>query len=92
MTIIVGVYELVLIWSTRYSFVLNGIGALRLQLIMTIMASILYIPLAILIGQYTNDINWLLVVMCAVNVPGLVVNAVQYHKIINQTATGIWRK
>ena len=92
MTIIVGVYELVLIWSTRYSFVLNGIGALRLQLIMTITASIIYIPLAILAGQYTDDINWLLVVMCAVNVPGLVVNAVQYHKIINQTATGIWRK
>ena len=92
MTIIVGVYELVLIWSTRYSFVLNGIGVLRLQLIMTIIASTTYIPLAILVGRYTGDINWLLVVMCSVNIPGLVVNAVQYHKIINQTATGIWKK
>lgn len=92
MTVIVGIYEFVLIWSTRYSFVLNGIGALRLQLILTIIASIIYIPLAILAGRATNDINWLLIVMCAVNIPGLIVNAIQYNKIIKGTAKGIWTK
>lgn len=92
MTVLVGIYEFVLIASTRYSFVLNGIGALNLQLVMTIIAAVVYIPLAFFAGKQTHDINWLLIVMCAVNVPGLVVNAIQYHKIINGTAEGIWKK
>ena len=92
MTIIVGVYMLTLLVSVRYSYILNGVGALNLQLYMTIAAAVLYVPLAILVCSITHSINWLLVVMCLVNVPGLVVNIIQYHKIINGTATGIWRK
>ena len=92
MTLIAGVYQFILIWSTRYSFVINGFGYLRLQLIMTILAAIAYIPLAIAVGRSTNDINWLLIVMCLINIPGLVVNVIQYNKIVNGTAIGIWKK
>lgn len=91
-TVIVGLYQFLLIWSTRYSFILNGIGALRLQLIMTIIAAVIYIPLAVLVGRTTQDINYLLLVMCGVNTPGLIVNAIQYHKLISGHATGIWKK
>ena len=92
MTLIAGVYQFILIWSTRYSFVINGFGYLRLQLIMTVLAAIAYIPLAIAVGRSTNDINWLLIVMCLINIPGLVVNVIQYNKIVNGTAIGIWKK
>lgn len=92
MTVIVGVYQLLLLWSTRYSFVLNGMGILKLQLIMTVSAAVLYIPLAIVVVRLTNSVNSLLVVMCFVNVPGLIMNAIQYNKIINGTACGIWKK
>ena len=92
MTLIAGVYQFILIWSTRYSFVINGFGYLRLQLIMTVLAAIAYIPFAIAVGRSTNDINWLLIVMCLINIPGLVVNVIQYNKIVNGTAIGIWKK
>ena len=92
MTLIAGVYQFILIWSTRYSFVINGFGYLRLQLIITVLAAIAYIPLAIAVGRSTNDINWLLIVMCLINIPGLVVNVIQYNKIVNGTAIGIWKK
>ncbi len=92
MTVLVGIYEFILILSTRYSFVLNGIGKLKLQLYMTAAAALAYIPLAVFVVHATTDINMLLVVMCAVNMPGLIVNAVQYNKIINGTARGIWLK
>ncbi len=92
MTAIVGVYMLTLLVSVRYSYILNGVGALNLQLCMTIFAAVIYIPLALGVSALTRDINWLLVVMCLVNVPGLVVNVIQYYKIINGTAKGIWRK
>ena len=92
MTLLVGVYEFILIVSTRYSFVLNGIGKLKLQLYVTIAVALAYIPLAVLVVGQTRDIHMLLVVMCVVNLPGLVVNAIQYHKVIQGTATGIWSK
>ena len=92
MTVIAGIYQFLILYSMRYSFILNGIGALRLQLILTVTASVIYIPAAVIIGHITHDINYLLVVMCAVQVPGLVVNIIQYYKIVNQKAKGIWIK
>ena len=90
MTVLVGLYELILILSTRYSFVLNGIGVIRLQLYVTIAMALCYMPLAIwVVGQY-NNINALLLLMCFINMPGLVVNILQYYKIIGGKAKGIW--
>ena len=92
MTLIAGVYQFLLTWSTRYSYVINGFGFLRLQLIMTVSAAIAYIPLAIAVGKFTDDINWLLIIMCIINMPGLIINIIQYKKIVDGTATGIWKK
>lgn len=92
LTVMCGLFQLLLLYSMRYSFVLNGIGALRIQLIFTAIAAVSYILLVCLIAYLDADFIWLLVVMCAVNVPGLIMNAVQYHKIINGKATGIWLK
>lgn len=92
MTIIVAIYVLILVVSMRYSYILNGFGTLRLQLYMTIFAATLYIPLAIIVCNYLNNLYCLLVVMCVVNIPGLIVNMVQYYKIINRKAKGIWLK
>lgn len=92
MTLLVGIYEFILIMSTRYSFVLNGLGKLRLQLSITIIVATLYIPLAIFVTRYINSINILLALMCAINIPGLIVNYIQYNKVIKGTAKGIWTK
>lgn len=90
MTVIIAFYVFLLVASTRYSFFLNGIGALRLQLYMTVSA-VMFIPLAWLVSKLTHDILWLFVVMCFCNIPGLVVNIIQFNKIINGTAKGFWR-
>ncbi len=92
MTILVAIYILILSTSVRYSYVLNGVGALRLQLIMTLSASIVYIPLAVIICKISNSINMLIGIMCLVNLPGLIVNFIQYNKVINKKAIGIWIK
>ena len=92
MTVLVGFYEFVLICSTRYSFVLNGLGKLKLQLYVTIAAAVAYIPLAIFAVSEVNDIKMLLIVMCCINMPGLVINAVKYQKVISGKDTGIWSK
>ena len=77
--------------SMMSMYFLNGIGALRMQLYMTISA-IVFIPLAWLVSFMTHDILWFMAVMCLCNLPGIVVNIIQFNKILKGTATGIWRK
>jgi len=91
MTVMTALYIFLLILSLRYSYFLNGIGALRLQLHMTFMAAV-FIPAAWAVSTLTHNIIWFMAVMCLCNLPGIVVNIIQFNKIQNGTATGIWRK
>ena len=90
MTCAVAAYIFLLVLSMRYSYFLNGVGAMRLQLYMTASA-VVFIPLAWIVCKFTHDILWFLAVMCLCNLPGLVVNVIQFNKILNGKATGIWR-
>lgn len=92
MTIMMAIYMTICIVSLRYSFILNGLGALRIQLITTTAAAICFIPSAIFISKLTGNILCLMAVMSAVNIPGLYLNYKQFHKIINHQAKGIWLK
>ena len=86
-----GLYTLVIIYSSAYSFFLNGFGLLRLQVIMTLTAAVLLIPIAVILGRWLG-INGITLALCLVNTPGMIVNMIQYNKVIKGTATGIWIK
>lgn len=90
-TLMVAIYTFIIIASSRYSYFLNGIGALRLQMYMTITV-IFFIPLAWLASHLTHDINYFLAVMCLCIAPSWIVNKIQFNKILNGKATGIWKK
>ncbi len=92
MTVMMGIYMFVTVSSLRFSFILNGIGVLRLQIYMTVSASLCFIPLTIVVVKVTDSIIWFMIALCAVNMPGLIVNIIQYKKIINNKAQGIWMK
>ena len=91
-SIAVATYIFILIYSMRYSYFINGIGTLRLQLIFTTTAAILFIPLAYYTTRWFHDVISFLAVMCIVNIPGLIVNRIQFYKLINGKASGIWKK
>lgn len=91
MTCMMALYICLLILSMRYSYFLNGIGALRLQMYMTVSA-VIFIPLAWIISKTTSSIIWFMAVMCICNLPGIIVNIIQFNKILKGTATGIWRE
>ena len=92
MTIVMALYIFILIYSMRYSNFINGIGKLRLQIIFTTGAAILFIPLAYAVTYWTHDIICFMGVMCLVNIPGIIVNRIQFYKLLNGQATGIWTK
>jgi O-antigen/teichoic acid export membrane protein len=91
MTCMMAIYIFLLILSMRYSYFLNGIGALRLQLYMTIM-TVVFIPASWAVSYYTHDIIWFMAVMSLCVTPSIVVNMIQFHKILKGTAKGLWRK
>lgn len=92
MTVMMALFMSITICSLRYSYILNGFGILHLQLIMTVIAAVLFVPLSIFVSYETNNIVAFMGIMCLVNLPGLVVNFVQYRKVMNNTAKGIWIK
>ena len=92
MSIAMAAYIFILIYSMRYSFFINGIGKLWLQQLFTVSAAIIFIPLAYTVAHWSHDIIWFVAVMCLVNIPGLVVNRIQFGKLINGQATGAWNR
>ena len=85
-------YIFIIIYSMRYSFLINGIGKLRLQLIFTVIAAVAFIPLSYAVVLWKNDILWFIIVMCIVHIPGLIVNRIQFYKLVSGKAKGIWIK
>ena len=92
MTTTMALYIFILIYSMRYSYFINGIGKLRLQMILTTAAAILFIPLAYIVTNWTHDIVCFMGVMSLINIPGVIVNRIQFYKLINGQASGIWTK
>lgn len=91
MTVMMALYIFLMVLSMRYSYFLNGVGALRLQLYMTVM-TIFFIPLAWFVSYLTHNILWFMAVMCFCIAPSVVVNMIQFNKILKGTAKGIWRR
>ena len=87
------IYMLEILASMSYAYFLNGMGALNLQLIFTVGAALAFIPLTWLaVKTVSPRIESIVLAMIIVNLPGLVVNMIQYYKIMRGTAQGIWRQ
>lgn len=85
------VYIMILIWSLSYSYFLNGIGRLRLQMICTIAAAACFYPVCYYFGELYGVLG-IVIGMCIVNLPGAVFNTIQFNKALNNSDKGIWAK
>lgn len=91
MTVSMGLYTYVVVWSLSYSNFLNGLGKLYIQAINTITVGILFIPLAIYMGTHVG-LYGIVLSLCVANLSGAVLNTLQLNKIIKNKAIGIWAK
>lgn len=91
MTIIMSIYICIFIWSFAYSNFLNGLGKLRIQTINTIIVALLYIPVSYFLGEQMG-IKGILVGMCVLNCSGLILNYMQFNKVMKGRSHGIWNK
>jgi len=91
LVILMAVYAIISTWASIFVYFLNGTGKIRLQLYTYVCLAILYIPLTMLFSKYLNlgvygVIISLIFCVCVL----ALLHTVQYHKIINNTAAGIW--
>lgn len=83
------VYTGILIVSLAYSNFLNGLGKLKLQTINTVTVALLFYPVCRYLGGMMG-VPGVLMGMCVLNLSGLVLNMIQFHKVVKGTAKGIW--
>lgn len=84
-------YIMIIIWSLSYSYFLNGIGCLKLQLCCTVFAAVCFYPFCHYLGSVLGPLG-VVIGMCVVNLPGALINTIQFNKVIAGNAKGLWKK
>lgn len=88
-TIIMYLYSVFMMFYGVYGYIINGIGKLSMQIIITTILSLLYIPLAYASSKY-NGLEGILLVFMGISSFNFLWAKIQYGKLINNTAKGIW--
>lgn len=93
LSILTAVYVMLSAWNQIFGNFINGIGKLRLAFYLTIVTAIVNIPLCILLAK---NAGWGLAGIIAAAsislVPDIIFLPIQYFKIVNNKARGIWNK
>jgi len=89
LTLLMGIYSIILLWSVSFSTFLYGIGKLRLQLLNIVFVAIAFIPLAVWLSKEMG-IYGIVVALCLTNLTGAILNPIQFRKILAKKAFGIW--
>lgn len=91
LTVLMAVFFSLSIFVTPYTIFLNGTGKIKLQAIQGASAAIINIPLSIFLSLFfelgTNGVI-LATIICFI--PSLILNPIQYYKILTKKAVGIW--
>ena len=92
LTISVGIYIYMMMLSLVYCYYLNGIGALKLQLFCTLIGVAVYLLFSFIFFKLSGNILSITISMGLSLIPNVICNKIQFTKIINKTAKGIWTK
>lgn len=76
-----------------FKMFINGVGYIKIQMISSILSSIIFISAAIFLIKYLKfGISSIIIAMIISDFYGIFIAPIQYNKIINYRAKGIWRK
>jgi len=93
LTIWMATYVLLAAWNQIFGNFINGVGKLRLGFYVSIFIAIINIPLCILLAKYTNwGVCAIIAASCISLLPDVILMPIQYLKIVNNKANGIWNK
>lgn len=90
-SVIVAIYAIISNISTIYLNLINGIGSIRIQLIIYCIFAILSWPLMIIFSHSCGIVGVIMVPIVTL-IFQAIIGKIQINKITNQTANGIWLK
>lgn len=93
LSLVMGVFVIISNWNNIFAYFINGTGKIRLQLYYSIFIAIINIPLSIYFAKNLGiGITGVMAATCVCVIIGSIWVPIQYLKIINKKATGIWAK
>lgn len=91
LSICMTIYVIAYVWQMLHVYLLNGIGKIRLQLILVTISALLNVPIAIILGKSFGLAGIVTANTIFFVVMGILFS-IQCEKIIQQRATNIWNK
>ena len=77
--------------NTIFTMFVNGVGKVKVQMCTSIIATVINIPLSIFLAKILGfGLSGVIMATTASVLVGLIAKVVQYNKIINKNACGIW--
>ena len=93
LTVSMAVFFGITLMYAPFNFFINGVGKIRLHMYTFVFGAVLNIPLSIILVKYTIlEVEGVIVATIICVLPNLLLFPLQYFKIINKTASGIWNK
>lgn len=93
LTIYMGFFFILTIFYAPFTFFINGTGKVLLQLFSIVSTSIINIPLSIFFAKNLNmGVSGVIFATIVCIIPHVILCPIQYSKIINNNANGIWNK
>lgn len=89
---VIGIYTMLSVIITPYSYFINGIGKLRLTVISTVFEIILYFTFIFIFRSFFSDSTGIVLAIVVTGILVWFIQPVQTYKLLNKTATGIWNK
>ena len=90
-SIVMAAFVIINSWCGIFSHFLNGVGKIKLQLYSGTFGALINIPLAIFLGKHLG-IYGVILSTTIVAVVSAIWSPIQYMKLINNKARGIWNK
>jgi len=91
LVISMGLFTLVAAWTNIFASFLNGVGKIRVSLIVSVAAMFLNIPVCILLAKYTSlDASAVVIGTIVALMPGVIIGPYQTYKILSLKDVGIW--
>lgn len=93
LSLLMSIFFLLSIIVTPFTMFLNGSGKVKMQALQSVFSALLNIPLSIYFAKELSfGVNGVILATIICFIPSLILAPVQYYKLINQKANGIWNK
>ena len=93
LSLFMGIYAIMRVFGLPFNHFINGTGKIKFQLYFAIFGAVMNIPLSIYFAKHLElGISGIMLATIACDFIGLIILPIQYNKIINNKAHGIWNR